>query len=126
MAWDQSDNRITMKSENDLSAAANKYKFVEVSAANQIDVCDGATDISIGVLYNNPAAGAEAMVALGPIVKVQADAAVSAGAMVGTSADGQAVTKSAADDHVYGVALTAASNAGELITVLVQSGKIHA
>ena len=117
--------KSTMKANDDMSG--DQFKFVNCTAADTADTCDAATEIPIGVLYNKPsAAGDAAEIALGPIVKVQADAAVVAGAMVGTSADGQAVTKSTADDHVFGVALTACSNAGEIIMVLVQSGKIHA
>ena len=117
--------KTTMKAGADLSAG--QFKFVEVSAADTVTICNGAGDIPIGVLYNKPSAAGQATeIALGPIVKVQADAAVSAGALVGTSADGQAVTKSTADDHVFGVALNAVSNAGEIVMVLVQSGKIHA
>lgn len=125
MASELSVLKTTMKANDDMSS--DQFKFVKINGSNTADTCDGATDIPIGVLGNKPAAaGVPAEISLGPIVKVQADAAITAGALVGTSADGQAVTKSTADDHVFGVALETVANAGEIVSVLVQSGKIHA
>jgi len=127
MSTDYAENKITMKAAADYSAAANKYKFIYVSADNTATVCAATGAQAIGVLYNNPtAAGEEAIIALGPVVKIQADAAVAVDALVGTSADGQAVTKSAADDLVFGIALTAASAAGEIIEVIRHPLRIHA
>lgn len=100
----------------DLSAA--QFKIVKLdTTANTVIVCDGATDKPHGVLLNKPLSGEAAHVQYGGRTKVQADAAVSVGAEVGTSADGQAVTKTANNDWTIGRAETAAAAAGELIEV---------
>lgn len=106
----------------DLSAAANQYKFVKLSAAKTVIVCTGATDIPIGVLQNRPKSGEAAQVCGFGVTKLQADAAVTAGALIGTSADGQADPKVAGTDtteYIVGRALDAVSNAAELFTAFI-------
>lgn len=107
-----------LKAENDLSA--KQFHIVELSAAEQVDVADGATDLPIGILLNKPIAGEYAEVQIGGVAKVVCDAAITAGALVGTSADGQAVTKSTDADRVIGIALSTTANAGELVSVLLR------
>lgn len=112
----------TFTAENDLSA--KQYYFVELSAANQVDVCDAATDFPIGVLQNEPEAGEGANVRLLGTSKVIASAAISAGAYVGTTATGTAVAKTADGDIVRGIALEAATAASDLIEIMLVDMKI--
>lgn len=106
----------------DLSAVANQYKFVKISGTKTVDVCSAATDKPIGVLQNRPKSGEAAeIVCIGP-TKVQADASITAGNLIGTSSDGQADPKTAGTDtteYTVGVALDAPQNAGELISAVI-------
>lgn len=75
----------------DLSAA--QYKFVKLNADNQVILCAAATDIPVGVLQNTPASGDAAEICVIGETKVDSDAALTAGWLIGTSADGQADRK---------------------------------
>jgi hypothetical protein len=67
----------------DLSAAANQYKFVEVDSSGNVSVCNAVTDRPIGVLQNRPKQGEAAEVTISGITKLQADAALAIGAIIG-------------------------------------------
>lgn len=95
----------------DLSAASNQFKFVKLSAAGTVDVCNGATDKPIGVLQNRPVSGEAAVVVCIGVTKVQGDADLAYGAAIGTSADGQAATYSASDTTKYIVGTVLVDNA---------------
>lgn len=73
------------------------------------------------VLVDTPASGEPGSVVVCGITKAVAGAAVAAGANVTADANGKAVTATAAD-AINGIALTAAGNADELITIVVASG----
>lgn len=73
------------------------------------------------VLVDAPASGSPGSVVVAGITKVVAGAAVAAGANVASDAAGKGVTATAAD-QINGIALTAASGANELITIVVASG----
>lgn len=106
----------------DLSAAGNQYKFVKYSADNTVVLCAAATDKPCGVLQNRPANGEAAEVVAIGVTKVQADAALSAGAAIGTSADGQADAKTVGTDtteYIVGQVQRGASAAAALATALV-------
>lgn len=108
--------------------SAKQYYFVKLSAANTVVACSGATDVPVGILQNAPASGEIAEVMVCGISKVSADAALSVGNLVGTSADGQADAKTAGTDtteYSVGVVLQAVSNAGELATVMVNCLNPH-
>lgn len=102
--------------------SSNQFYFVKLSAAKTVVACSAVTDVPIGVLQNAPASGEAAEVCAVGMTKVSADAAISAGAVIGTSADGQAETKALGTDtteHFAGQAITAASAAGDIITAVV-------
>lgn len=103
----------------DLSAAGNQYKFVKLSAARTVVLCNGATDKPCGILQNTPASGMAATVADYGTSKVQGDADLSVGNSVGTSADGQAAAYTAADTTKYIVGQVVLDNsaAGGLATI---------
>lgn len=108
----------TFDAETDLRT--KQYYFVELGTnANEVDVCDGATDLPIGVLQNEPNIGEGANVRILGTTKVIASTTILKGAYVGTTNEGKAVTKSTAKDIVRGIALEAATAAGDLIEILL-------
>ena len=83
---------ITLAASADLSSY--QYYFVELSANDTVSVCNALTDRPIGILQNKPAAaGRPAVVRVVGYSKVSSDAALTAGDLLGTSADGQGATK---------------------------------
>lgn len=114
--WDES-----FKAEQDLSA--KQYYAMELSAADQVDTCDGLQDKVIGILQNKPAAaGRAAQVRILGITKWVSDGsgtAIAVGDYVGTSAAGKAIKKATNDYTVRGIALDASSADGAVIRVLL-------
>ena len=111
------DTRVTSA---DLSA--KQYYFVKIASDGTVDVCSGATDKPYGVLQNKPGSGQEAEIVIIGITKVSADAALTIGNLIGTSADGQADAKTPGTDtteYVVGVVRVAAGAAGRLATAVV-------
>jgi len=107
------------------SLATKQYYCLEYSAADQVDVCDGATDQVIGVLQNDPAAGEEATVRSFGITKVVSDgnaAAIVVGDLLGTNATGKAVKKTTDTDKLCGLALDASTADGTVIRMLLTIG----
>lgn len=93
-----------------------QYRFVKVTGARQAGLCTAATDVGQFILQNKPQQpGAAATVAIGGVSNVVSSAAISAGALVASTANGRAVT-----DATNGKwqALEAAAGADELIPVL--------
>lgn len=106
----------------DLSAAANQYKFVELTAAYTVNICDATTDRVIGVLQNRPKSGEAAEVCVFGLTKVNSDAALSVGNQIGTAADGQAAAYAPGSDttkYIVGVVVEASGAAGGYATALV-------
>lgn len=111
-----------LKAGADLSAVGNQYKFVKLSAINTVVLCNGATDVPIGVLQNRPASGEGADVCAIGVTKVQGDADLSVGNQIGTSADGQADAKTPGTDtteYVVGVVLEDNAAAGGYAVALI-------
>ena len=109
-----------LKASADLSA--KQYYFVKLSGAGTVDVCSGATDKPIGVLQNAPASGDAAAVCGLGVTKISADAAISAGALIGTSGDGQADAKTPGTDtteYIVGQVIEASGAAAGLLTATV-------
>jgi hypothetical protein len=110
-----------------------QFHLVKVDANGKAALA-GLGEAAVGVLQDNVPAGEPACVRVHGITKVVADAAIAAGANVKSSADAQAATAAAttvntsdagaASDpvigsNVIGVALEAAANAGEIISMLL-------
>ena len=123
MAWDNPQFITGLTASADLSAAANQFKFVELSGDGTVNVCDATTDSPIGVLYNRPKSGESAQVAYG-VVKVQGDADLDAGHLIGTSVDGQAANYSVTDTTktICGKVLVGNAAAAGLVTAFVLPG----
>ena len=97
--------------------------------SDQVVAVAAATDRAIGILQNDPVAGAEASVELmqgAGETKWEAAGAITKNDTVGVSANGRCETKSTAGDFVFGRAMDAAGGAGELIRVALTDTILHA
>lgn len=112
---------LALKAGGDLSS--HQHKFVKLNADNQVVLTAAITDIPLGILQNKPdASGKGATVLVIGVTKIQANAALSAGDVIGTSADGQADPIVAGTDttvYVAGQVLIGAANAGEIAEAVV-------
>lgn len=98
--------------------STKQFRCVKVSAADTVSVCSGATDKAVGILQNKPGQYQAAEVAVLGIAKGICGDTVTAGAQVGTDANGALVAKTTDLDHVIGVALEAGAS-GTIIAVLL-------
>ena len=109
--------------ENDLSA--KQYHFVEITADNQVDVCDGAGEKAVGILQNKPIAGQACEITVIGMSKVLAGTGdLTANDLVGTSATGTGIATTT-DTHFYsGICLEGASDTN-YATVLLGAGPMN-
>lgn len=97
--------------------SAKQYYAVKVSGALTVTVCAATTDIPIGILQNAPTSGQAAEICVIGHTKISCDAAVTRGAPIGTSADGQLATYAAGTDttkYSIGQALVSTTAAGDI------------
>jgi len=101
--------------------SSGQHLFVELGSNGTVTICNAATDVPIGVLtdFYRATPGQSVTVAIGGTVKVKAGGAITAGAWVGTGADGKAVAKSEDGDIVRGIALESASADGDIIEIML-------
>lgn len=102
--------------------STHQYKFVEITGAGTVNVCNAATDRPIGVLQNKPTSGQACEIVVIGVTKVSSDAALTAGTLIGTSADGQADAKTPGTDtteYTVGQVLIASGAGDELATAVV-------
>ncbi len=126
MAWTIPGFTFSRVAGADLSAL--QYYYVKLSTTDTVVVCAAATDVPIGVLQNAPTSGQAAEIMVTGITKVNSNAALSIGNLIGTAADGQADAKTAGTDtteYVVGVVLEASGAAGELATATVNCLNPH-
>jgi hypothetical protein len=121
MAFEYTDSqsKISIAAGADLSA--KQYTFVKLSGTGVISAA-AATDVPIGVLQNAPTSGKTAEVSIDGVTKLKASAAISVGALIGTTSTGLAVALTAGTDttkYVLGQAITAAGAANDIITVAI-------
>lgn len=115
----------TLPAGADLSA--KQFHFVKKSSGTYV-VCNAATDIPDGVLQNKPALGEPCEVLALGATKLIADAAITDGWLLGTSADGQADRKIPGTDtteYVVARALGGVSEAGLIIPAFVNCMMPH-
>ena len=99
--------------------SANLYKFVKISGSTVVAAA-AATDAVVGVLQNKPtAAGQPATVMIDGLSKCIASKAITAGSVVYIAADGR-VTDTAASNKAVGIAESAVTAAGQVISVLLK------
>ena len=112
----------TFEASGDLSTK-QFYFMKQDTTVNRVTTCTATTDIPNGILQNKPdAAGKEAEVMMVGLSKGSADAALTLGDLVGTSADGQVVKKTVGTDtthYIVGRVLEAATAAADIVTIAV-------
>ena len=105
------------------------YTIVKLSAAETVVAAAAASDAVLGVSEDIPSVSGERVdVTLTGISFVVAGAAVALGALVMSDASGRAITATAAagtNVRTIGMALEAASAAGDVIRVLLQQGSFQ-
>lgn len=135
MAYEVNPLKLSLESNGDLSAEANQFKAVKANAAGKAVLADTAGEAVLGILQNRPGAGAPAEVAwLGPTKALAGAVIANAMTPLKVDATGRLVAAQTAytktDDagiaqdplvgsNVVGHNLTAASAAGDVITVLL-------
>jgi hypothetical protein len=128
MAWESPLFHLTGLVCGATSLADRQFHFVKLDGSGAVVLCAAATDRPIGVLQNAPGPGEEAQVLALGISKVVADAALSPGALIGTSADGQAAAKTPGTDtthYVAGYVLRGTTAAGGLATAVIDCMAPH-
>ena len=126
MAYELSDSQVVLSIPAGADLSAKQYTFVKLSGSTVISAA-AATDLPIGVLLNDPASGETAAVAVSGVIKLKASAAISVGALVGTTSTGTGVSLTAGTDttkYILGRAVTAAGAANDIITVAVNCANI--
>lgn len=112
----------------DLSAATAQYKFVYLSGDNTVKLCDSVTAHQpIGVLQAptpTSALGQPVVVCALGVTKVQADASLTYGQLIGTAVDGQAAHYTPGTDttkYAVGQVIEVAggTTAGNFITAVI-------
>jgi hypothetical protein len=112
--------KISLSAGADLST--KQYYFVKLDSNGDAVVCAAATDVPVGVLQNKPTSGQAAEIVVIGVSKVNSDAALTIGNLIGTSGDGQADAKTAGTDtteYVVGRMLTATGAAAQIGTALI-------
>lgn len=102
--------------------SAKQHRFVKLSADNTVVVCAAATDVPCGVLQNNPIAGDAAEICVIGETKLEGDADLDAGMLIGTSNDGQADRKIPGTDtteYIVGMVKEGNTAAGGKVTAFV-------
>lgn len=107
-------------------AAITAFRLVKLSAAETVVLSTAADDRFIGVANEVAAASGERQdVVLDGIAFVEAGAAVALGAYISSDASGRGITAGPAagvNNRIIGLALDAASAAGDVIRVLICPG----
>ena len=104
----------------DLNADGAQYKLVKhASTAGAVILAAGNTNKAIGVLYNKPSAGQAVEIAIGPVVKAQAQASLSVGDFCAPDTTGRAESTTTTNDIVFLQALEASSTAGDIVRFFV-------
>lgn len=107
--------------------SSSQFHFVKKSTGTYVE-CDGATDMPAGVLQNAPELGEPCEVVMFGPTKVSANEALTAGWLIGTSADGQADRKIPGTDtteYVCGQALSATGGADQIATAFINCVTPH-
>jgi hypothetical protein len=96
--------------------SSSQYKLVKAaSTAGAVILAAANTNKPLGVLYNEPTDGQAAEIAIGPVVKAQAQASLSVNDYCASDTTGRAEATTTTSDIVYLRALEASSTAGDII-----------
>jgi hypothetical protein len=110
---------ITLTAAADYSAAAARYFPVKITGANEFTAC-AAGEKSVG-FAQLPAKQYEAdQIMINGITFAKASAAISAGADIAAAGTYKIRTANGTTDNVIGIALSAATADGDIISVLIR------
>ena len=103
------------------SEAMTAYKAVKLNSTYtyKIDLCDTAGEEPYGVVDQIWASGDNANVFRSGVVPMTAGAAIAAGARVAVDSAGKAITATELHDYSIGLAITASTATGDVISVLL-------
>ena len=123
MAWEDTGEIIPMVS----GAAITVNRCVKVGASDgAVIVCAAITDQPLGVIKQGvAAAGLGCPVQVNGVTRVEAGAAITRGAQVGTDTVGRAIA-AVSTAGILGIALESAAGAGEIISVALGSYAVKA
>lgn len=122
MATEQPGFKIgTLTAGADLSAL--QYTFVKLNSSGAVIACSALGEATIGVLQNKPISGAVAEVMCVGVSKVLSSAAITAGNLIMTAANGKGATAATTGSRSVGFALeTAGSGAADIISCFINCG----
>lgn len=122
MSWEQPGLKIgSLTASADLSG--KQYCFAVLSGAGTVNAAAASNVQCVGVIQNKPISGSTAEIVVNGVSKVAAGAALSVNAEVMADATGRAVTAATTGNRVQGIALEAATAAGQIIAVLLNKGE---
>jgi len=124
MAFEKPILKQGFKAAADMSGATCQFCFVEINSSSEVSLCNGATDLPVGVLQNRPASGETAEVLVLGISKVRANADLSIGNLIGTASNGEADAKTVGTDtteYIVGrvIAIEASVNTDGYVTAFI-------
>lgn len=110
-------NLESVEAASDLSSNS-EFRFGELQADGQIDVCGTQGNTCYGVIKGNPdAAGKAVPVQTSGLTKVEAGESINEGDEIISNGSGQAITATGSGNRILGVAKTAAGASGELFSM---------
>jgi hypothetical protein len=122
MSYEEVLKTISVEASADLSA--HQYKFMNVDSSGQLELVTTLGGEFLGILQDKPAAvGRAGSVGIDGVTKIEASAAIAAGAIVVSTTAGLAVTASADGQIVLGIAMEAATATGDIIAVTIDKHK---
>lgn len=116
MSYEEKLNCISLTADGDQSS--NQYKFLKGDTTG-VALQDSAGGACIGVLQNKPTDGRVAEVGIFGVTKVVAGGTISLWDNIQSDATGRAAT-AATGDYSQGIALEAATAAGQMIAMLMR------
>lgn len=123
MAYEKNQQCVTLTA----GGSITQYTFVKLSAASTVIACSGTTDKPLGVAQNGASSGGAVEVCYAGVTKVQGDADLGYGDLIGTSADAQAAAYTASDTTKYIVGQVIVDNAaaGGYATAVINCANIR-
>jgi hypothetical protein len=103
--------------------SSSQFLFVKMTSTDRtVDVCSAATDIVLGILQDEPTTGQAAGVRVYGHSKVVLGEVVAAGALVGTSTEGKAITITAGSSTTAYIAgqCVVGGNTGEVGEIILR------
>lgn len=112
-------DQLSLDAAADLSAL--QYRFMKVSGNRAVDKAAASSDNLLGILQNKPTDPEVALVKIAGGSKLEVDATtdIAAGDKLTSDANGKGIKTTTAGHEVGAIALEAATEDGEIISVLI-------